>query len=68
MAVSRWSILLSQLQTLSLYVMVSVNSSKTIRRQNLLPGVGYCCERPDHTFLSKNVDFGTLDLESSGKL
>ena len=44
-------------------VMVSVHSSKTLR-QKLVPGVGYCCDRPDHAFVWKNVDFGTLDLES----
>jgi hypothetical protein len=32
----------------------------------LYQGLGYCCDRPDHAFAGKNVDFGTLDLESSG--
>jgi hypothetical protein len=29
-----------------------------------MSGVGYCCDSPDHAFVWKNVDFGTLDLES----
>jgi len=36
--------------------------------QKLVPGVGYYYVRPDHAFVWKNVDFGTLDLESSGIL
>ena len=28
-------------------------------RQRLLPGVRYYCDRPDHAFVWKNVDFGT---------
>ena len=27
--------------------------------------VGYCCDRPDHVDYWQNVDFGTLDQESS---
>ena len=39
-------------------VMVSVHSSKTLRqisgtRQKFVPGVGYCCYRPDHAFVWK---------------
>jgi hypothetical protein len=41
--------------------MVSVHSSK-ILRQKLVPGVEYCYDRPDHAFVWKNVDFGTLDF------
>lgn len=26
----------------------------------------YCCDRPDHVFVWKNIDVGTLDLESHG--
>ena len=48
-------------------VMVSVHSSKTLS-QKLVAGVGYCCDRPDHAFVWKNVDLGTLDLESSAML
>ena len=29
-------------------------------------GLRYCCDRPDHAFVKKNVDSGTLDLESHG--
>jgi hypothetical protein len=28
----------------------------------------YCCDKPDHSFVWKNVDLGTLDLESYGML
>jgi hypothetical protein len=42
--------------------MVSVHSSK-ILRQRLVPGVGYCCDRPECAFAGKNVDLGTLDLK-----
>ena len=28
----------------------------------------YCCDSSDHVFVWKNVDFGTLDLKSSGML
>jgi hypothetical protein len=55
-------------------VVVSVHSSKTLRqlgyvlftelRQELVPGVGYCCDRHDHAFVWKNVDLGTLDWEA----
>ena len=31
-------------------------------------GLCYCCDSPDHVFVWKNVDFGTLDLKSSGML
>jgi hypothetical protein len=48
-------------------VMVSVHSSKTLR-QKLVLGVGYSCERPNHAFVWNNVDFVTLDMESSGML
>jgi hypothetical protein len=37
-------------------------------RQKLVPGVGYCCDWPDHAFVWKDVDLGTLDLESHGIL
>ena len=47
--------------------MVSVHSSKTLS-QKLVAGVGYCCDRPDHAFVWKNVDLGTLDLQSSATL
>jgi hypothetical protein len=47
--------------------MVSVRSSKTLR-QKLLLGVGYCCDRPDHGFVWKNMNLGILDLESHGML
>ena len=30
--------------------------------------VVYCCNRPKDAFLWKNVDLGTLDLESGGIL
>jgi hypothetical protein len=40
---------------------------KTLR-QKLIPGIGYCWDRPDHVFVWRNVDFGTLDLESNGML
>jgi len=30
--------------------------------------LGYCYDRTDHVFIWENVDFGTLDLESSGML
>jgi hypothetical protein len=48
-------------------VRVSVHNSK-ILRQKLVPGGGFFCDRPDHTFVWKNVAFRTLDLESSGML
>jgi hypothetical protein len=44
--------------------MVSVHSSKTLRH-NLVPEVGYGCDRSDHAFVSKNVDLGIIDLESN---
>jgi hypothetical protein len=47
---------------------VSVHSNKTLTKTKLVPGVGYCCDRPDHAFIWKNGDFGTLDLEHSGML
>jgi hypothetical protein len=25
--------------------------------QKLLPGIGYCCDRPGHAFAWRNVDF-----------
>ena len=28
----------------------------------------YCCDRLDHVFVWRNVDLGTLDLESHGML
>lgn len=46
-------------------VMVSLPSNETLR-QKLVPGVGYCCDRHDHTFVLKNVVFGALANESSG--
>ena len=47
--------------------MVSVHSNKTIR-QKLVLGVGYFCDKPGHAFVWKNMDFGTLDLASGGRL
>jgi hypothetical protein len=41
-------------------VMVSVHSSKTLR-QKLGLGVGYCCDRPDHAFVWRNVGLWTLE-------
>jgi hypothetical protein len=40
-------------------VMVSLYSNE-ILRQKLVPGVGYCCDRPGHAFVWKNGfgDFG----------
>jgi hypothetical protein len=35
--------------------MVSVHSSKTLRQ---LLGLWYCCDRPDHAFVWKNVVWG----------
>jgi hypothetical protein len=29
---------------------------------------GYCCDRPDHVFVWKNVDAGAFDLENYGML
>jgi hypothetical protein len=46
--------------------MESAHSSKTQLRQKLVSGTGYCCDRSDHVFVWKNVDFGTFDLESHG--
>ena len=43
-------------------VMVSVYSSKTLRHK-LVPGVGYFCDKPDHTLLRK-----MWILKSSGML
>jgi hypothetical protein len=48
-------------------VMMSLHSSKTLR-QKLVPGVGDCCDRPDHVFVWWNVDLGTLDLGGSAML
>jgi hypothetical protein len=48
-------------------VMVSLHSNKT-QRQKLVPGVGHCCDKPNHVFVWRNVDFETFDYESSGML
>ena len=48
-------------------VMVAVHSSKTLR-QKLVLKLGHCCDRPDYAIVQKNVDFGTLNLESIGML
>jgi hypothetical protein len=34
----------------------------------LLPGVGYYCDKPDHVFVWRNVDFRNLDIRNSGML
>ena len=39
--------------------MVCVYSNKTLR-QKLVPGVGYCCDRPNYAFVWNNVDLGTF--------
>jgi hypothetical protein len=44
-------------------VVVSIHSNKT-QRQKLVPGVGFCYDEPDHAFVGKSVDFGTLNLEA----
>ena len=31
-------------------------------------GLGHCCDRPKGIFLWRNMDLGTLDLESNGIL
>jgi hypothetical protein len=49
-------------------VMVSAHSSKTQTKTEVGTRSGVLCDRPDHAFVWKNVDFGTLDLESSGML
>ena len=41
---------------------VMVHSSRTLTKK-LYQGLGYCCDWPD-----QNVNFRTLDLESSGML
>ena len=48
--------------------MVSAHSSKTQTKTEVGTRSGVLCDRPDHAFVWKNVDFGTLDLESSGML
>jgi hypothetical protein len=37
-------------------------------RWKVSQGLGYCCNRPDHVFVGRNVDLGTLDLGSSRML
>jgi hypothetical protein len=58
--------------------MVSVHSSKTLTKAEVgtrdwgiatpCDVIALSCDRPDNAFVWKNVDFGTLDLESSGIL
>ena len=49
-------------------VMVSVHSNKTLTKTEVGIRSEYCHDRLDHPFLWKNVDLGTLDLESFGML
>ena len=46
-----------------LLVIVSLVAMETLTQ--LVPEVGYYGDRPDHAFVWKNVDLGTLDLKSS---
>jgi hypothetical protein len=48
--------------------MVSVHSNKTLTKTEVGIRSEYCHDRLDHPFLWKNVDLGTLDLESFGML
>jgi hypothetical protein len=47
-------------------VIVSLQSNGNPKK--LIPEVRYYCDRPVRAFVWKNVDFGTLDLESHGML
>ena len=49
-------------------VMVSVHSSKTLTKTEVGTRDWGIADRPDHAFVRKNVDFGTLGLESHGIL
>ena len=43
-------------------------NSKTKTKTEVTFRLWYCCDSPDHAFVWKNVDFGTLNLESIGML
>jgi hypothetical protein len=49
-------------------VTVSLHSNETLTKLEVGTRSGYCSDRSDHAILWKNVDLGTLDLESSGNL
>ena len=41
-----------------------LQSNKTVTKK-WYQGLGCCCDRPDHAFVKRNMDFGTLDYENS---
>lgn len=40
----------------------------TEKKVRIRSGVGYCCDRPEYAFVWKNIDLGTLNLESGRML
>ena len=42
-------------------VMVSLHSNRNPEIEVSIRDLGHCYDRPEHPFVERNVDFGTLD-------
>jgi hypothetical protein len=53
----RWNSLSSQAQMADVKICCLFTAIKPFLREKLVPAVGYSCDRPDHSFVWRNIDF-----------